>query len=90
MCNCTKCNHTVERSSTVCKYKQAEFDGRMIISPCKPGAPVFYICWTSNGPEIFERPFKIEWVFQIGSTVFLEKDEAVAQIRRLKELQTLP
>lgn len=83
MCNCTKCNHTVELRSTVCKYKQAEFDGRMIISPCKPGDPVFYICWTSNGPEIFERPFKIEWVFQIGSTVFLKKDEAKAYLKQI-------
>lgn len=83
MCSCAECNHTVGLRSTVCKYKQAEFDGRMIISPCKPGDPVFYICWTSNGPEIFERPFKIEWVFQIGSTVFFEKDEAKAYLKQI-------
>lgn len=70
----SKCNYTEE---------QISIDDRVIVSPCKPGAPVFYICWTSNCPEIFERPFKIEWVFQIGSTVFLEKDEAKAYLKQI-------
>lgn len=70
----SKCNYTEE---------QISIDDRVIVSPCKPGDPVFYICCTSNGPEIFERPFKIEWVFQIGSTVFLEKDEAKAYLKQI-------
>lgn len=55
---------------------QADREGRCVVPPCKSGDFVFCIHWDNNKPRIFERPFKIEWTFRIGRTVFLTREEA--------------
>lgn len=67
---------------------QAEKDGRLVVLPCKPGAPVWEI-GDFDGGNLKKRPFSVEdmsfWRF--GTTVFLTREEAEAALKKREEAE---
>ena len=62
---------------------KAEKDGRLVVLPCKVGAPVWEI-GDFDGGNLKKRPFGVEdmsfWRF--GTTVFLTREEAEAALKK--------
>lgn len=54
------------------------------ILPCAPGDDVFCIVWRNKKPEIYVRPFKVEWAFDVGRTVFLDYDSAKTALEAIE------
>lgn len=69
---------------------EAEKDGRCVVLPCKPGTQVWCVVnVVSYGypdpiieKRLFLRPFKVEWVSNIGETMFLTREAAEAAIKK--------
>ena len=68
----------------------AEKAGRCMVLPCHVGEQVYYVAnVVSPGypdpvtkPEIFLRPFKIEWIYGIGKFVFLTREAAESALAK--------
>ena len=53
--------------------------GKRLIAPYKfEWKPVGTICY-----KIIQKPFKLEWLTEVGKTVFLTKEEAKAKLKEL-------
>lgn len=86
VCGC----HDPQRIS---ELVEADKDGRCVVLPCHIGDQVYYIAnVVSQGypdpdikPELFLRPFKIEWIYGIGKFVFTDRESAEAALARRTE-----
>lgn len=69
---------------------EADRDGRCVVMPCKPGTQVWCVVDVVRDgypdpifeKQLFLRPFKVEWVWAIGKTVFLNREDAKVALAR--------
>ena len=76
------------------RYENAEEDGRMLILPCKIGAPVFQISYSIVFGEVGDKAeknyfisntsFSYGMIPEFGRTVFLTKEEAEQKINEIR------
>lgn len=72
---------------------EADKDGRCVVLPCHIGDQVYYLAnVVSQGypdpdikPELFLRPFKIEWIYGIGKFIFTDREAAEAALAKEAE-----
>ena len=75
------CDHDLSILDT---FISAVAQNKVIILPCCPGDMVFCIVLENKTPKLYIRPFKVEWTFDYGRTVFLDFDSAKTAIDALK------
>ena len=69
---------------------EADKDGCVVVLPCKVGDTVWRIKWTfetypdKSEPYIEPDAFLLQDVFNIGKTVFLTREEADHELKRVK------
>lgn len=79
------CEHDL---SILDPFISALHQNRVWVLPCCPGDNVFCIVWEDKTPKIYIRPFKVEWTFDYGRTVFLDFDSAKAALDALERKQS--
>ena len=66
------------------EYETAEDKGRLVVLPCKVGAPVCFLRHGFDGWRIDNRKFTYGMIGKFGKTVFLTRGEAE---KALKEME---
>ena len=72
-------------------YKDLEEQGRLICLPCKVGDTVWRIATQHNNYDdspykiVMQSSFRLDYLNEMGKTVFLAKKEAEAKLKELKE-----
>lgn len=66
------------------EYETAEEEGRLVVLPCKVGAPVCFLRHGFDGWRIDNRKFTYGMIGKFGKTVFLTRGEAE---KALKEME---
>jgi len=75
-------NMSAERFEEI---SQAEKDGRLVILPCKVGTAVYRLDFNQHdGAWLEPHFFRLQDLEAIGTSIFLTREEAEAEIRRLE------
>lgn len=78
------CEHCKERITYEKCLKTAEEQGRLVVLPCKVGAPVCFLRHGFDGWRIDNCKFTYGMIGKFGKTVFLTREEAD---KALKEME---
>jgi len=75
-------NMSAERFEEI---SQAEKDGRLVILPCKVGTAVYRLDFNQrDGAWLEPHFFQMQDIERIGKDIFLTRDEADAELKRLE------
>ena len=73
---------TAERFDEI---NQAEKDGRLVILPCRVGTAVYRLDFNQrDGAWLEPHFFRLQDLEHIGTTIFLTREEADAELRRME------
>lgn len=67
------------------ELEDAEEEGRLVVLPCKVGAPVCFLRHGFDGWRIDNRKFTYGMIGKFGKTVFLTREEADKALKEMEE-----
>lgn len=87
---CYKMTRWAEKAKEkLAEYETAEEEGKLVVLPCKVGDEVYKIIYQRDNFDdqpysiITTVNFKYEMIDQIGKTVFLTREEAEKELKRM-------